>query len=101
MWSWEGAGGAPRGPYFSLQKVSRPETGGIVSKSCGGGGDDVRHSSVRPSHGSAGAGAPARRLRHALTMKRRTPSAIPKRPRGETRFRKVQPAPAREGWWGR
>src|SRR5437016_5814975 len=95
MWSWVGAGGAPRGPYFSLQNVSLPRTGGIVSKSCGGGGDEVRHSSVRPSHGSAGAGAPARRLHHALTMKRRTPAAIPKAPTVETAFQRVQPvAPA-------
>src|SRR2546422_5930784 len=98
MWS---GGGAARGRpppagrrFFPGKKVSGRETGGIVSKSGGGGGDDVRHSSVRPSHGSAGAGAPARRLRHALTMKRRTPSAIPKAPRVETAFQKVQPASA-------
>src|SRR2546428_13328653 len=91
MWSWEGAGGAPRGPCFSLQNVSLPRTGGIVSKSCGGGGDEVRHSSVRPSHGSAGAGAPARRLPHALTMKRGTPAPVPKAATVETAFQKGQP----------
>ena len=65
-----------------------------MSKSWGGGGDEVRHSSVRPSHGSADAGAPRVRLRHALTMKRSTPSAIPKAPTVETAFQKVHPAAA-------
>src|SRR3989475_10374475 len=97
MWSWVGAGGAPRGPYFSLQNVSLPRTGGIVSKSCGGGGDEVRHSSVRPSHGSAGAGAPARRPPHPLTLKRRTPAAHPEAPAGEAAVPRVQPAAPADG----
>src|SRR5438034_11614864 len=96
MWWPEGelGEGSLGRPYLSRQKVSREKTGGIVSKSCGGGGDAVRHSSVRPSHGSAGARAPARRLRQAFPMKRRMPSAIPKAPMVETRFQKPKPASA-------
>src|SRR2546428_108917 len=66
--------------------------GGVVSKLRSGGGDDVRHSSVRPSQGSAGAGAPLRRLRQALSMKRSTPTPIPKAPTVEARLPVLQPA---------
>src|SRR5215475_14460519 len=81
-------------PYFSRQKVSRPSTGGISLKSWGGGGDEVRHSSVRPSQASPGAGAPATRLRHALTMNRATAAAIPNAPTVEMKFQNVHPASA-------
>src|SRR3989442_6478293 len=86
MWSWEGAGGAPRGPYFSLQNVSLPRTGGIVSKSCGGGGDEVRHSIVRASHGAAGAQAAALGVHLGLTIKRGEPVVIAQAPSVDTTF---------------
>src|SRR5262245_22497704 len=90
--AWVSAGGAPRrGPYFSRQNESRPYTGGIVSKSCTGGGDDVRHSSVRPSQGSADAAAPRRRLCHALTMNSSTAMPMPKAPMVEAKLAVVQP----------
>src|SRR5262249_56034808 len=78
-------GGRGGGRYFSGQKASRLGAGGIVSKSCAGGGDEVRHSSVRPSHGSGGAGAPRRRLRHPFTMKTSTATPMPKAPIVEAR----------------
>src|SRR2546427_4903565 len=52
--SREGAAPGPpppaRRPYFSRQKVSRPETGEIVSKSCGGGGEDRKSTRLNSSH---------------------------------------------------
>src|SRR5207244_11404664 len=87
-----GAPTNPSRPYFSRQNVSRPSTGGIVSKSCGGGGDDVRHSSVRPSQGSARAAVPARKLRRALSAKSSTPRPMPKAPTVDAKLAVVQPA---------
>src|SRR5262245_65812370 len=60
--AWVSAGGAPRrGPYFSRQNESRPYTGGIVSKSCTGGGDGVRHYRVGASQGTGDDGGTRRR----------------------------------------
>ncbi len=94
------AAGAPpaaarRGPCFSRQKESRPYTGGIASKSCAGGGDEVRHSSVRPSQGSAGAGAPRERLRQAFTMKISTATPMPNAPIVEAKLAAFHPRSGR------
>src|SRR5262245_4207637 len=44
--------------YLRCQKSSRPSTSGTSAKLYSGGGDEVDHSSVRPSHGSSPATSP-------------------------------------------
>src|SRR5262249_61387548 len=54
-------GGVPwPSPYFCTQKSSRSCTVGTTAKLYTGGGEGIVHSSVRPSHGSAGGGGPGR-----------------------------------------
>ena len=65
----------------------------MTSKLCTGGGEDVRHSSVRPSHGSGPAGGPCRSERTALIAKSRIESAMPKAPIVDIRFQNSQPRP--------
>src|SRR5262245_36135478 len=82
-------------PYFSRQNESKPRTRGISSKSWGGGGEEVRHSSVRPSQGSPVACGAVRRLRTAFTAKSKTAIPMPKAPTVDARLQKSQPTPAR------
>src|SRR5215831_16909710 len=56
-----------------------------------GGGEGIVHSSVRPSHGSAGAGAPERAVVATFHRKTSSESAIVKAPTVATRFQKFQP----------
>src|SRR5258705_4837998 len=61
--TWAGGAGLRGGvpwpsPYFCTQKSSRSWTTGSTAKLYTGGGEGMVHSSVRPSHGSAGAGEP-------------------------------------------
>src|SRR6266542_6906165 len=66
-------GGVPwPSPYFCTQKSSRSCTTGTTAKLYTGGGDGMVHSSVRPSQGSAGAGAPERVVLY--TFQRKTSS---------------------------
>jgi hypothetical protein len=64
------------------------------SKLYGGGGDGVAHSRPDAPHGSAGAGAPARRLRHTLTKNTSTLSATVNAPIVDSRLSPDQPASA-------
>src|SRR6266536_2795641 len=66
-------------------------TGGSRSKLWAGGGEGVAHSSVKPSHGSAGALRGLRRVTITLTRKTRIATAITKAPRVASELRKVQP----------
>src|SRR5688572_23202985 len=74
------------GPYLWSQNGRALLTSGIAAKLYSGGGEDVVHSSVAPSHGSFPASSPARVLLHAFTKKTSTPSAITKAPTVATRF---------------
>jgi hypothetical protein len=65
--------------------------GGKASKLWGGGGDDVAHSSVFPSHGSDGAVRGFRRVTNTLTRKTATDAAMRNDPTVATRLRKLHP----------
>src|SRR6266446_2087452 len=85
-------GGVPwPSPYFCTQKSSRSCTTGTTAKLYTGGGDGIVHSRVRPSHGSAGAGAPERVVLTTLARKTRKETAMVKAPMVATRFQKFQP----------
>src|SRR5215510_5756026 len=85
-------GGVPwPSPYFCTQKSSRSWTTGSTAKLYTGGGEGMVHSRVRPSQGSAGAGAPERVVDITLARKTRSDSAMMKTPIVETRFQKFQP----------
>src|ERR1700682_6324140 len=80
-------GGVPLpSPYFCAQKSSRSWTTGTVAKLYTGGGDGMVHSSVRPSHGSAGAAAPERVVVITLQMKTRNESTMTNAPMVATMF---------------
>src|SRR5574342_207565 len=91
--AWTGGsafrGGVPcPSPCFCTQKSSRAWTVGTAAKLYTGGGEGMVHSSVRPSHGSAGAGAPHRVVAITFKMKTRNDSTITNTPIVETRFQK-------------
>src|SRR5260370_4855636 len=79
--------------YFVYQKSSRDWMSGISAKLYSGGGDEIDHSMVRPSHGSLPASAPRRRDTTALTMNISTDTAMMNPPIEMTRLRAVQPRP--------
>src|SRR5712692_7288114 len=85
-----GSGTGRRLPYFLAQSSSRPRTAGISAKLCTGGGDGTDHSRVRPSHGSAGAVTPRRRLWKALRRKTSIERARRNAPTVEVRFQSSQ-----------
>src|SRR6266487_1525552 len=94
--TWAGGEGLRGGmpwpsPYFCTQKSSRSWTMGSTAKLYTGGGEGIVHSRVRPSHGSAGAGAPERVVLTTLPRKTRKDSAMVKAPMVATRFQKFQP----------
>ena len=85
-------GGVPwPSPYFCTQKSSRSCTTGTTAKLYTGGGDGMVHSSVRPSHGSAGAGAPERVVLNTFQRKTRKDSTMISAPTVATRFQKFHP----------
>src|SRR5215470_6081410 len=85
-------GGVPwPSPYFCTQKSSRSRTMGTTAKLYTGGGEGIVHSSVRPSQGSAGAGAPERAVVTTFHRKTSSESAMVKAPMVATRFQKFQP----------
>src|SRR6266542_984755 len=77
--------------YLRCQKSSTERTTGISSKFHGGGGEEVAHSRVRASHGSAPAASGSRKLRTTLYRKIRIDAAIMKAPMVETKFQKFHP----------
>src|SRR5713101_7184538 len=85
-------GGVPwPSPYFCTQKSSRSCTTGTTAKLYTGGGDGMVHSSVRPSHGSAGAGAPERVVLTTFPRKTSRESTMISAPTVATRFQKFHP----------
>src|SRR5215831_9133185 len=85
-------GGVPwPSPYFCTQNSSRSCTVGTTAKLYTGGGEGIVHSRVRPSHGSAGAGAPERVGVTTFHRKMSRESAMVKAPMVATRFQKFQP----------
>src|ERR1700693_3094500 len=85
-------GGVPwPSPYFCAQKSSRSWTTGTVAKLYTGGGEGMVHSSVRPSHGSAGAAAPDRVFLNTFKRKTRNDSTMISAPPVATRFQKFHP----------
>src|SRR6266540_5310047 len=78
-------------PYFCTQNSSRSCTTGSTAKLYTGGGEGIVHSRVRPSHGSAGAGAAERVVLTTLPRKTRKDRAMMKAPMVATRFQKFQP----------
>src|SRR6266508_160603 len=84
--------GAPwPSPYFCTQNSSRSCTTGTTAKLYTGGGEGMVHSSVRPSHGSAGAGAAERVVMITFQRKTRNESTITSEPIVATMFQKFQP----------
>src|SRR5215510_3486441 len=85
-------GGVPwPSPYFCTQKSSRSCTTGTTAKLYTGGGDGIVHSSVRPSHGSAGAVTPERVVFTTFKRKTSRESTMISEPTVATRFQKFHP----------
>src|SRR5215468_8871779 len=85
-------GGVPwPSPCFWIQKSSRACTTGTTAKLYTGGGDGMVHSSVRPSHGSAGAGAPERVVFTTFKRKTSRENTMISEPTVATRFQKFHP----------
>src|SRR2546423_7466757 len=80
--------------YLRCQKSSREWTTGTSSKLYSGGGEEVVHSSVRASHGSAGASLGLRIVMITFTRNSPIDAAIMNAPIVETRFQKLHP------WFG-
>src|SRR4026208_882753 len=78
-------------PCLRSQSSSRSRTIGIRLKFQGGGGEEMDHSSVRPSPGSAPAGPAERVVLTTFTRKTTKDRAMRNAPIVEARFQKVQP----------
>src|SRR4029450_10680916 len=80
--------------YVRCHRSSLACTTGISSKLYSGGGEDVAHSSVRASHGSASICLGLRKLAIAVARNTRTRIPITKAPTDETSFQKESPSEA-------
>ena len=80
--------------YLRCQKSSRACTCGISAKLYSGTGVGIDHSSVRPSHGSAGALRGLRAVMITLTRKISTEKAMTNEPAETTMFIVSQPMPS-------
>src|SRR5512132_2802219 len=80
--------------YLRCHRSSSEWTTGISSKLYSGGGEEVAHSRVRASQGSASICLGLRKLAIALTRNTRTLIATTKAPIDETMFQKESPSDA-------
>src|ERR1700677_4293244 len=96
--SMTGLGGIASGAFFSSiwsgwarsQSGRRPRTGGRRSKLCGGGGEEVAHSSVQARQGLSPAGLPERRVAAMFHTNTRAEKPRMKAPMVESMFQSVQ-----------
>src|ERR1043165_4610192 len=112
MWMWCGSSGSRRGGivdaglgasftsrpssssvYLRCHHSSRCVTTGISAKLYSGGGDEVIHSSVRPSHGSSSQYSSLRNVAMTLTRNTSTDRAMMNAPIVDMRLSVSQPMP--------